>query len=271
MNESQAVADLQWAINSPSLLDSFTSSLMTGCCLDLFSVDGRRLMGFLEQNPTRRVGRHFEQLVGFYLQHVLKCEVVACQQPIVADGRTIGEIDFLYRDPTGLLTHLEVAVKFYLHLPDTSHGGSHFVGPNAADTFERKTQRLFDHQLPLSETYFPEVDRRAVLMKGRIYYHPSEPAPEPVPGGMSACHLRGTWIRACELERLPSRSRVKWCILQKPHWLTVGTDDTLLGIETFKAHVQKHFAESESPLHCAALVGGREQERIFIVAEDWPA
>jgi len=136
------VADLVWAINSPDLID--TSEVDTGILSRIATdtIDGQHLLTFLNARPSKRVGRYFESLILYYVRHVLKYDVIASQLPVVVSGRTVGEFDFLYRDHSGVLTHLEVAVKFYLHLSCQTRHGSHFVGPNPADTFERKTQKM---------------------------------------------------------------------------------------------------------------------------------
>lgn len=181
---------------------------------------------------TRRVGHYFEQLIHHYLDEMRGLEIVAHGLQIHEGGRTIGEIDFLYRNDHGVLCHMEAAVKFYLYLPGSNELGSQFIGPNAADTFERKMGRLFNHQLRLSEGRFPEVSQRHAFVKGRIFYHPLQPLPESLPVRLSHAHLHGSWIRQSELDLLAisSESRM-FRVLQKPHWLApeiVDVSDTTL-------------------------------------------
>ena len=169
MKHSRQLRDLTWAINSQSLL---TESPLAR--LDPSEVDPEHLRRFLEDDPSRRVGRYFERLVLYWLTHVRKVEVIASSLQIRDGNRTIGEIDLLFRDEQGRVTHWEIAVKFYLYLSSGTFIGSHYIGPNAGDTFERKMERLFDHQLPRSITHFPEVEVRQALVKGRMFYHVSE-------------------------------------------------------------------------------------------------
>lgn len=270
MNGSRAIADLVWAINSPGLIESAETEAHSLPKIDPSYVDRQRLLRFLESNPCNRVGRYFEHLIRFYFQDVLGYEIVAYQRPIVVDRRTVGEIDFLYRDSAGLLTHLEVAVKFYLYLAGGMHNGSHFVGPNASDTFERKTQKLFKHQLPLSRAHHLDVDQCAAMMKGRIYLHAESTAPAVVPRWMADSHLRGTWLQASEFDKLRCHASASWQVLEKPFWLTADPNAKSLTIDQFKSVVQNHFANSAYPIHCAALESGHELERVFIVSDEWP-
>lgn len=266
----RAIADLEWAINSPSLIDSCVADFDSLPIIHPKQIDQDHFLEFLASNPTNRVGRYFETLVLYFLRHIQKFEIIATGQPIVVDKCTVGEIDFLYRDHAGVLSHLEVAVKFYLHLPGKPHNGSHLVGPHAADTFERKTEKLVNHQLPLSETHCPEVDRRIALMKGRIYYHVRSSDSTVSPLRLAENHNRGFWIHCSELDDLSVRTSGDWQLLTKPHWLTVDPFDQTLTFDQFTNYVRAHFSNSIFPLHCASIANGREQQRGFIVSDRWP-
>jgi hypothetical protein len=270
VNTSRAVADLIWTINSPTLVASPEAQRQPLPRVDRAAIDKRQLQAFLDSAPSNRVGRYFERLVHFYLQFIQRYEIVANQQQIKVDGRTVGEFDFLYRDHAGLLSHLEVAVKFYLCLPDCQHNGSHFIGPSSSDTLERKTDRLFGHQLPLSRTHRPEVDRRNAMMKGRIYYPAGCTDVDVKPKHLAEGHLRGTWLRASELETFQTDPSSSYHLLRKPHWLTVDPDGPSLDRNQFRQFVHNHFEINTLPLHFAVVRNGRENARLFVVTDGWP-
>lgn len=277
----QAVRDLQWAINSPSLIteeDDAASAVVTD---RNFQVDPVDLTAFLSERYSHRVGHYFEQLVHYYLARIRGVEIVAQGLQVFRDGRTLGELDFIYRDESGTLCHVETAVKFYLHIAEENHSHSHFVGPNSADNFERKMRRLLTHQLPLSTEFFPNVTVRRPFVKGRIFYRDEHCRPS-YPQPLADSHLSGLWMRSTELQQLDDlagdqRSACRFQILQKPFWLTVqapGDGSQLLNRFELKTVLQTHFCRNRSPRMISVLQrkddGYCESVRFFVVDERWP-
>lgn len=161
-NSPQEWRDLIWAVNSQSLLADGSCPLTTCEAAAWSLIDPDEVVSFVRQEPTRRVGRYFELLLYFYLSRIRRADIIASGLQIQDDSRTIGELDFVFHDraPTEVdrrsgarLIHWETAVKFYLWCPDRTVEGSHLIGPNAADTFERKINRLLQHQLPVGQTH----------------------------------------------------------------------------------------------------------------------
>lgn len=277
---SQAARDLIWTINSPSLIQSPRESYeleLPACHAADFDAD--MLQTRLNAVPSQRVGRYFEHLVHFYLEAIRGFEIVERGLQIQEEGRTVGEIDFLFRDARGSVVHCEAAVKFYLYVPDPTDGGSHLPGPNATDNFERKMRRLFEHQLPLSEGRFPEVTRRKAFVKGYIFYHPLHRPPTSLPDQLSPNHLKGSWIRESELDLLDDSSIPSmFRLVRKPHWLSleiaIATDDTLLTSEAVKESLRCHFAARRTPQLVSVLTRREkfwhESNRVFVVSNQWP-
>jgi uncharacterized protein len=271
VDSDRQVRDLIWAINSPSLLAQAANVAATKPWrITHEQVDQQHLSAYLTANPARRVGRYFEQLVLYWLKYLRRVEVIAESVQVRAENRTVGEIDLVFRDELGRLTHWEIAVKFYLHFPFDTAIGSHYIGPNAADTFERKITRLFAHQLPLSATRFPNIEVREAFVKGRIFYHPALPMPTQSPSRLSADHLRCVWIRATELEQLAAGSAYR--VLRKPHWLSAeeGTDDQ--AATTLTQELTEHFASHHQPVLVSQFTacGEHESACAFVVPENWP-
>lgn len=277
---TQVERDLIWTINSASLIRSSGEVAKSDWSqVHRSMIDSSLLASRLEATPHRRVGRYFEQLVRFYLETVRCFEIVAHGLQIHECGQTVGEIDFLYRDGDGLLCHCETAVKFYLHFPDAVECGSRFIGPNAADSFERKMQRLVEHQLQLSEGRFPEVARREAHVKGRIFYHPLQTPPDVFPELLSPDHLKSVWIRESELELLETPETVtRFLVLRKPHWLApeipTATDDRLLTVGEVSGFLEHHFSRRRTPQLISGLKedenGWSETSRTFVVSDQWP-
>ena len=188
--QTQAVRDLIWAINSPSLIRLRAEDVSSNWPVcEESDFDPPALQDCCDIRSQYRVGRYFEDLVHFYLKSIRRFEIVERGLRIEENGRTVGELDFLYRREDDALCHCETAVKFFLHTAESNDSGSHFIGPNSADNFERKTRRLFEHQLPLSEVRFPEVARREAFVKGRIFYHPRQAVPNTLPALLAGNHL----------------------------------------------------------------------------------
>ena len=289
MSGPHVVDDLMWIVNSPPLL---RSTWRPAHCLSCEAIDRERLETFLADQQAQRAGRYrvgqyFEDLVHYYLTHHADTHDLRRGLQILDDARTLGELDFVYRDADSRPVHLETAVKFYLRVHDANPIGSHYVGdyigPNANDTLQKKVRRLREHQLPMSDhpyarqTVFAEAGplQKNAWVCGRIFYHPDRAEPEPPSALLSAGHLRGDWIRRSELDRLDrAGSRAQFCVLQKPYWLT-GNDSTCErysagGIAT---RLRNHFDERGH----AVMIGesdARDPARVYrhvmIVSDDWP-
>ncbi|WP_404309439.1 DUF1853 family protein [Neorhodopirellula lusitana] len=294
----QFMHDLHWVIESPSLINS--APVIPPLSLDV--IDPDHLTSVMVDPQSRHVGSHrvgyyFERLVLYWLVHLRRVEVVAHGMQIKDDKRTLGEIDFLFRDEAGRLTHWEVSVKFYLYHPQHALsgplGGSHFLGPNARDTFERKMGRLFEHQLPLSQTHLPDVEVRQAWVQGQIFYHRQLGSVQPLPAQMSPDHLRGSYLYQREINELQHHANSRFQVLEKPYWLAGpmfnAADPNWCSGPEMADTLHQHFKETDRPLMlCQADSESVQSEslpnestetrpkrrpntkRIFVVADSWP-
>lgn len=274
---SQAALDLCWAINSPSLIEG--SNVAPTPRLDINSIDQDHLEAFLaseaaERGPVHRVGRYFEQLINYWLRHVREVEVVANGLQLKDDKITVGEIDFLHRDESGALVHCEATIKYFLCAPGAEP--SEFPGPNARDNYEAKITKLFNQQLPASIGRVPDIDERLALVKGMIFYHPSE-SEAAVPDRLPVDHQRGGWFRYGEspVEVDGVESTDVFTIVAKPHWLApgVGATHEPMSLAALEGHLATHFADATHPLMISVRRSSdvaAETKRLFVVSEAWP-
>ena len=67
------------------------------------------LQQWLALATTRRLGRYYERLWQFAVQHAPGVELIAANLPIRLGGHTLGELDMVLRDRDGV-HHLELAI-----------------------------------------------------------------------------------------------------------------------------------------------------------------
>ncbi len=266
---SQAVRDLLWVINCPSFVCG--DNVAPPATLASDDIDAASLQTFLtEQGDAHRVGRYFERLVQYWLVHVRQVELLAAGLQIRDGKRTIGELDFVYRDDDGAVVHCEVAVKFFLHY--RNDGVSDFPGPNASDNFELKTGKLFGQQLELSRVHYPSVQRREAFVKGMAFYRSERP--KMLPARMSDQHAAGRWIRAGELGQLLDGEPLAAAIAHKPHWLAPVAMAVVDDLASVVAGLDTHFSDAGAHPIMVSLRDPStlvEVERMFVVSSTWPS
>ena len=281
----QVVRDLLWAVNSPALLKTTNGH----CCdstpwkLQERDVCPTHLVDFMVSKDFHSLGKYFEGLISYWLHHLRKVEVLFESFAIREQKRTVGEIDFIFIDEQARMVHWEVAIKFYLFSPVLHDLGSHYLGPNAIDTLDRKIDRIFGHQLPRSEEPFPNVELRQAFVKGRIFYPVMQqggPAEHPY---LSSTHLDGSWLRHAEIRFMDGNAdwdaqNAYYLVLQKPHWLsfvqTPAAGDKPMSFREFSESMDQHFSGSQ---RCPLVVqlkpddaGYVESRRFFVVPDSWP-
>ncbi|WP_339730547.1 DUF1853 family protein [uncultured Gimesia sp.] len=277
--QSQQVRDLKWAITSPSLIRQSSEDENFSEVPDFQAIDVPHLERYLTPYSHFRIGQYYEGLILYWLEHIRRLKIIARHQQVFEENQTVGEIDVLFEDEAGVMTHWEIAVKFYLHCPEDNPVGSQFIGPNVKDSFERKMRRLFEHQLPLSQTHFPDVTRRQAFVKGMIFYHPDHSSPTQLPEKLSPTHVRGTWLHLSELSRLTEQhGELLFLIREKPDWLSEAlcnkADERLLSFADLQSQLKTHFQEQTRPILISALTCQQsichEVNRVFIVTNSWP-
>lgn len=235
------------------------------------------LLEWLAARPGTRLGHYFESLYSYYLQRILHWPLLLANTPIRDHGgRTLGELDFLVRNPqTGRLEHHEVAVKFYLGLH--SADGSWWYGPNARDRLDLKAHHMTGHQCRMTERpetratlLYHGIDEPVtpvLIMPGYLFRPLDGPEPD-YPHWVNPAHEQGGW---CRYSRLAERHSNHWVRLHKPHWLgpfqCARLPDTEPEAGTPGADHAALFAVM------AARADGRgyqEQRRIFVVPDHWP-
>ena len=246
MNATQLQRDIQWLLDCPDLLEG-----------DARHLRFKNITTFTDkplQPLPHKVGRYFEQLINVMLTHSTEHRLLGQSIQIIKDGRTLGELDFIYDGPDGELTHCEVAIKYYLYCPQGNATNSHFIGPNPRDTFENKVSRLLTHQIPLSQLHYPAANRRESFIKGGIFYPLGLTSEVAYPDYLSHDHYRGTWLYARDVARLTDYTNAAYCICRKPNWLAPPMDeDAFLSPRGIVKWADKHFKQTAHPLMVSRL------------------
>ncbi|WP_040474144.1 DUF1853 family protein [Marinobacter algicola] len=243
----------------------------------------------LTEEPAPRLGHYFERLYECLMKDLLGWEILLKNQPVRNNGITLGELDFVVRNPAdNVIEHHEIAVKFYLGHHETEKDKPLWYGPNARDRLDIKTRRLTDHQSQL--TAKPEarnlltslgIDmpaRPRIFMPGYLFYplKTALPSPNSIPPG----HLRGHWLYIDNLDAKDTTGNKEttdtkhWIPLIKPHWLGPWrqqeapdrnqTEDALDMVRS--AGIPRLFAALEQ------CDDGHwwETSRVFVVPNAWP-
>lgn len=294
-----AVRDLAWVIGSPGLLeaayppykgqvvdDAWCSAQMQAGIARLSALDlaPLPLHDFIAARPTRRLGHYFESLIEFWLIQLPDTQIIATNLQVQDEQRTLGEYDFLFRDANAAACHWEAAVKFYLQREPLTEQHA-FIGPGTRDRLDLKLDRVFQHQLLLSQTVAGQqalprglqLDKTQAFIKGYLFYHVSS-FDQPAVRGISASHLTGWWVRH-SVEPLPQASAdSRWIILPRMRWLAparLEADAIVMTHAELQSKLAQHFGLGNEAilvfeLSRAATGEWLEKSRGFVVCETWP-
>lgn len=286
--QTPAVRHLAWLCQTPQLINSPLSFRPAHWLPDdlpdkLRHWDKHPAAGpdVLRETPHYRLGLYTEQLYDCLLRDLLGWTVVARNLPIRSHGKTLGELDFVVRNPhTGNIEHHEIAIKFYLGYPGNQAVGVRWYGPNAHDRLDLKSGRMLHQQsqrCQLQETLDalaaagiapPSVSR--IFMPGYLFYPVNVSLPSPATA--DASHLRGHWLSLNEAGRADTGN---WVVLRKPHWLGPWSQAQAPDANAVQS-VWQEIASSDTPRLMATLAfdaaSGLWQEtgRCFVVPDSWP-
>jgi hypothetical protein len=286
------VRDLAWVLLAPPLLSQLPGQqrypLQASCWGQqsyelstwLLALDAD---SWLLQKPVRRLGLYYERLWQFALHAAPDVEVLSANLPIRQQGHTLGELDLLLRDTQGA-HHLELAVKFYLARTDSD--GTHladWLGPGSHDRLDIKLDHLITHQLPLSCSPQAQESLNALQisqpepslwLSGYLFYPWNQACCGPQ--GHNPQHLRGRWLHHRQWPGFVEENPGQWQLLDRQAWLAPArlSADQLWRAEEFEAWRQalKNDANAQLLVRLtrAENTDWFEQERVFLVNDDWP-
>ena len=171
----------------------------------------------LVRQRHQRLGRYFEALYQTGLSQHPDWHVVLSGFVIRDTTRTLGELDLVVAETqTQQLTHLELALKFYLRVDRPQCGHSHhWVGPSLVDSYEQKLDRLTQHQMPMGlhdqvrAELGQTIDAQGLVMKGRLFVSAQS---DPMN------HNHGIWLTHAQLQR--QFAQCECLVLDRSQWLS---------------------------------------------------
>lgn len=290
-----AVRDLAWTLLSPPLLArtpwpqrhpliASSWAAEPGLLADWLQrqdENPQALHEWLSRSSVRRLGLYYERLWQFALHAAPGIEILAANLPIRQGGHTLGELDLLLRDASGV-HHVELAIKLYLGQPPGAP--EHWIGPGGRDRLDLKLDHLATHQLPLSGSpqarqaleMLPRAPIQASMWLGGYLFYPYE-LPCAPPAEAELAHLRGAWLHRHQWPAIQAESPdARWQPLPRSAWLAPAkmpvaqgwSSPQLLGwLRGLAADAAAQLLVDLQPDGSGSLA---ERQRIFLVADAWP-
>lgn len=224
-------------------------------------------------NFDQKLGHLYEQALQLLIDASANLTCLASHLQVYDESRrTLGELDFILFDTFARRhIHLELAVKFYLAVP-TDKGWS-FPGPDPRDNWQRKLDRLEDHQIPLSQR--PEAKRllqerfdiktieAQQLIYGRLF-HPLECTDSPRLAYMAPDGQTGHWLY---VRQWASRFTVDedFLLIPKPLWPVPLSAETQTLLEPVSADQLINLANER----CTMFTLKDSLESWLLVPDNW--
>lgn len=223
------VRQLAFAIASPNLIQYFPHQLHAEKSIDVHSCllwqqyftaylprlifldqHPQELLNFLTKIKSTRLGLRFEALLWFWLQDQENqyFELLGHSIQHHANGKTLGEMDFLLRNQqTQHIEHWEVCLKYYLAAPTLELGT--WIGLNPEDTLLHKLSHLLDQQFQFDTALNHCIEKRYAVIKGQFYLPVTH---APIPDWLNPQRRLGIWCA-----HFPKTGR--WRHLSRQEWL----------------------------------------------------
>ncbi|MBS6361372.1 DUF1853 family protein [Burkholderia sp.] len=293
-----AVRDLAWLLASPGILTAAPGAPLahpwsgaperaaTEAWLAALDAAPEPLRRSLEGLRPVRLGRYAECLLECFLAHGPVLRLVAANLALRSNGHTLGEVDFLIDAPGGRRLHWELAVKCYLCASTHDVASlADFVGPNLVDRFDRKRERLIDHQLRLSgREAFAQLGYGApsdaqMFVKGWLFYPHGEPRPR-VAAEIAPDHPHGFWLTHAQWAAWAAAQTrgAAWSVLPRLAWLAPrrieagnGDPEPLAAARELPAPLTRQAPTLIGVYEPADDGVWHETARGFVVPDDWPA
>lgn len=144
ISPEQIIADLNWIINCPGLLQQGLLNDYQLSALSQQHIDRIYQLGEIEL-PSTKLGFYFEALIKRYIEVTEEFTLKTSNLQVQENKQTKGEFDLILEDKYNQFYHWEVSIKFYLcHTPELGFKGC--CGTQLRDVFETKVSKLKHQQ-----------------------------------------------------------------------------------------------------------------------------
>lgn len=242
----------------------------------------------LELRRSSRLGIYHETLWHWILARAPTTRLLANNVALRDGNRTLGELDLIYADKTpdaslAGVTHAELAIKFYLGLPEgpgESDDAARWIGLDSVDSLAIKAHRLQYKQLPMAlkarsdpllcAALPAQHFKQRLIMPGRLYHSWCQRLPLPRLVSREAPH--GVWCHIDDWHDLAAAlpSGCRGALLNKPHWLAPPLQETWRTLHDLSDALASHFRQYRAARHVLLSLADGRQCRLFVVANDWP-
>lgn len=289
--ESQAVRDLIWAFETPSMVEHPLA--VTGAegeadlarnqgVLSMFDKVGSDLHRAVSGRSSDRLGEYFELLVTAWFRAISPAAVIAANEQVKGPDGTLGEFDLVFaRD--NAFHHWELAIKFYLGHPG-QNGEDLWFGPNPRDRLDQKWRKMKERQMELGQTRAgrAHLERMGVprgeevipaaFLKGYLFEALNPDYRVATMEETNPYVPMGFWVHrgefAAHQEELEVGSKMRWAQLSRLQWMSPAREGERLRSRSFGPF--EHRLSRSNPSLVVGLVDGVEVVRGFVVPDRWP-
>ena len=240
---------------------------------NLKKLDLQELPENIHLPPTMVLGKRMERFFRFYVTHYSEERIIAHNEQIISEKRTLGELDFLLKNEnTGQVSHVELVYKFYLYDPEIPAEAERWTGPNHRDNLSRKLDRLLKKQFPLlhREETRPLLDRlgiKAENVEQKICFKANFFLPWDHPSNRddaSFATAQGRWLHAGEFDKSKFGS-AQFFSPKKPDWPILPQNNSRwYRFEEIQEQINPLLEKEQSPLIWMKTHKG-EFQRFFVV------
>lgn len=287
------VRDLAWVAWSPPLLQSGLLPIRDPLQGSIWRTEPEQLwhrllqldvdpgarVALLPTTSDYRLGTYYERLWHALLDLAPDVRVIARNIRLLQGHRTLGELDLLVETADQAVTHFELAIKFYLGVPDRnpasekSSPASAWLGPNPTDSLQNKLCRLAEHQLPLAERIdlaeepLPRPQRSCAWLQGQLFFPRGQTMAPPPDLASAPLHF---WTSCSGWDALDNEARDEWQALPHKRWLMPPAEHS--------AEVAREAMPTEMPARRARMLVKRtagkcdplRAQRMMVMPDDWP-
>ena len=281
---SPEIRDLAWLLFSPRLVNKYqhfsplplvNSEQAAMAWLDTLQASAANALP--PRGEFKRLGYYFEALIHSAIPllpapYCANYQVLDSHLQVKYQSSTLGEIDFILQNTAAQKVHLEATVKFYLQIrspsKETLNSQANWVGPNAHDRLDKKFDKLFSKQLPLSAgeafiTQYPayrSIAHHQHLFCGILFHHWNDCAA--LPREVNPQCLRGHWVRRSEFASLLAMQRYQFKPMPKLEWLG-GDSAHATGLAPVLPEKSACFSRHD-------ITDGKMLGRLMVVPDQWP-